>query len=253
MVDPQIGGDLLVGGRAVRALPFDQPWWATAQALVTASKDASVVPCGGENIGVLLGGECLVESVINDVIDVGDEPGPRRQRSFEITETEEPETGDDLADFGAEVSHGSVGQGGLDDSALGEEPGELELSANHVGREVVVAIDTLTVVDIDPGASCMNPGNGGIAPTFFEQRFANRFGSVTEEGGVSSRHHLESQHAVQEFEIFGKKDRWRLVVNDGVGNGGHGDQVGRERAASYRPISASDQNPGLGKTAPPSA
>ena len=78
VVDPQIGGDLLVGGRAVRALPFDQPWWATAQALVTASKDASVVPCGGENIGVLLGGECLVESVINDVIDVGDEPGPRR-------------------------------------------------------------------------------------------------------------------------------------------------------------------------------
>ena len=61
------------------------------------------------------------------------------------------------------------------------------------------------------------------------------------------------QHAVQEFEIFGKKDRWRLVVNDGIGNGAHSNQVGRERAASYRPISASDQNPGLGKTAPPSA
>ncbi len=105
MVDPQVGRNLLVGRRAMRPLPLDQPRRSTPQAVVGPGERGAIVVSGTEDLLVGAVGERFIESVVDGIVDVDDEPGTGRQRPFDVAETEQSEPGEDLGDLGAGVGH----------------------------------------------------------------------------------------------------------------------------------------------------
>ena len=105
VVDPQIGRDLLVGGRPVGTLPLDEPGRTPPEAVVGSGEHGAVVVGGAKDPVVVAARECGIEAVVDGVVDVEDEPGPSGERSFDVAEAEQAEPGDDLGDLGAGVSH----------------------------------------------------------------------------------------------------------------------------------------------------
>ena len=89
----------------MRPLPLYGPRGAATQTFLRSGEPLAVLPGDVEDGGMITGRERVVEPVVDRIVDVGDEAGPRCQRSVEVTKPEQAEAGDDLGDRGSGVGH----------------------------------------------------------------------------------------------------------------------------------------------------